>query len=165
MTSAVHAVNQSPVFLSEKSQIIFLFMLGNFGIFIKCQIFLKVSPDQSRKIITSIPYLNTIQTWYCPRSNIFLSQFLFSSPCHPHHGSGHHSECSLQLPQQVPAYHHDVQQRGYNQHTHIHINATHSTFCLMIVLHVFWRLVVCGDKRKRLQEVWKEQLVSDVKQR
>lgn len=37
-----------------------------------------------------------------------------SSPCHPHYGSGHHSQCSLQLPQQVPAHHHDVKQRESN---------------------------------------------------
>lgn len=41
-----------------------------------------------------------------------------SSPRHPHYGSGHHSQRSLQLPQQVPAHHHDVKQREPSSHRH-----------------------------------------------
>lgn len=59
--------------------------------------------------------------------------FLFSSPCHPHHGSGHHSQCSLQLPQQVPAHHYDVKQRRYNARAHAYISKVHTVQFFLLV--------------------------------
>lgn len=56
------------------------------------------------------------------RVKFFLSMFfLSSSPCHPHYGSGHHSQCSLQLPQQITAHYHDVKQCEYNAHRYLYL--------------------------------------------
>lgn len=73
-----------------------------------------------------------------------------SSSCHPHHGSGHNSQCSLQLPQQVFAHHHDVKQREYNANSHI--NSIKSSISLfMIFFHCsLWRSKeVCLRSSKR----------------
>lgn len=51
----------------------------------------------------------------------FLNMFVFSSSCHPHHGSGHNSQCSVQLPQQVSAHHHDVKQCECDAYKHISV--------------------------------------------
>ncbi len=100
-------------------------------------------------------------------SNSWLSEtFLTSSSPSHYFGAvpSHDSECCFQLAQQSVAHHYDVEQREWNFFGFTfpsissvwHLWQTHSQQSRF--------LAVCGAQRKRVQEVRKEQLVSDVLQ-
>lgn len=66
-----------------------------------------------------IRWNNLSVCYFCLQCILFLNMFLSSSSCHSHHGSGHNSQCSLQLAQQIPAHYHDVKQCEYGWHSYI----------------------------------------------
>lgn len=81
-----------------------------------------------------------------------LTRLLCSPPRHPHHGSGHHSQCSLQLPQQVPAHHHDVKQRKSGSHapsSHLHCDSMFCSLCLISLCSLWRSKEACSRSLKR----------------
>ena len=70
---------------------------------------------------------------------VFLNGLL-SPPCPPHYGPGHHPQRGLQLPQQVPAHHHDVQQCEH----------THTRTCI----HTRTRTCTCMHTHTVIKKVW-----------